>query len=476
MQAMQMKRTNNASGGKLPLAKQPRNGTRKEKAHKDTLLSNIIGIEKMNTSSIKELIPKFLENYDSAAKDIIWRQHSATFQSFWSEQIMEEKNGAISDATCDEVIRILDRNGKGNTKESEAVARALVPQNVWRKLFNTLRTDKKLKYLVNSIFKETNVDRRATLIDELYQENQDRKNWLTGESANVINALLAAHDPFLNLSTISLNHRKAQIDFLELKLPFDWESASPGVRIAQSNVLLHNETQSLGLSGSARALSCFWHFAPVKELWKMQDTVKRSDKEVTVTVPQDQDPQPEKAEKAVENDIRESLQIQASLAEIGSQMGFQIWLPRADRARVLTKWKPESGSLLDHLPVGFDQATMKTIEQIDVLWLKKRSIVRAFEVEHTTSVYSGLLRMADLVAMQPNLKIKLHIVAPSSRREKVHQEIRRPVFALLEGGALSETCSYLSYDTVADLRGQQHLVHLSDKVLDDYEETAQDAD
>jgi len=119
---------------------------------------------------------------------------------------------------------------------------------------------------------------------------------------------------------------------------------------------------------------------------------------------------------------------------------------------------------------------MKTIEQIDVLWIKKTSIVRAFEVEHTTSVYSGLLRMADLLAMQPNLKIKLHIVAPESRRDKVLREIRRPVFMRLEGGALADTCTYLSYETVADIRGQEHLKRLSDKVLDDYEEKAQETD
>ncbi len=164
------------------------------------------------------------------------------------------------------------------------------------------------------------------------------------------------------------------------------------------------------------------------------------------------------------------------LVWIGSLMGFQIWLPRADRARVLTKWKPEPGVLLENLPVGFDQDTMKTIEQIDVLWLNGRSIVRAFEVEHTTSVYSGILRMADLLAMQPNLKIRLHIVAPASRREKVFQEIRRPVFAHLEGGALSSICTYLSYDKVSELRGQQYLGQLSDKVLENCEEKVQDAD
>jgi hypothetical protein len=133
--------------------------------------------------------------------------------------------------------------------------------------------------------------------------------------------------------------------------------------------------------------------------------------------------------------------------------------------------------LLEKLSVGFDHPpTMKTIEQIDVLWLKGRSIVRAFEVEHTTSVYSGLLRMADLLAMQPNLIIKLHIVAPSSRQEKVIQEIRRPVFALLKGGALSEKCTYLSYDMVAALRGLPHLGRLSDLVLEDYEVRAGNPD
>lgn len=71
------------------------------------------------------------------------------------------------------------------------------------------------------------------------------------------------------------------------------------------------------------------------------------------------------------------------------------------------------------LPAQFDEATNRTIELIDVLWLDGNTIVAAFEVEHTTSIYSGLLRMADLVAMQPNLNHRLFTVAPDERREKV---------------------------------------------------------
>jgi len=113
---------------------------------------------------------------------------------------------------------------------------------------------------------------------------------------------------------------------------------------------------------------------------------------------------------------------------------------------------------------------VKTIERIDVLWLYGRSIKRAFEVEHTTAVYSGILRMADLMALQPNMDIKLHIVAPYYRKGKVFEEIQRPVFSLLEKGPLSELCSYISYDSLEELSKEKHLNHLSDTVLEDYTE------
>ena len=83
--------------------------------------------------------------------------------------------------------------------------------------------------------------------------------------------------------------------------------------------------------------------------------------------------------------------------------------------------------MVEDLPTQFNEATNRTIELIDVLWLKGNSIVAAFEVECTTAVYSGLLRMSDLLALQPNLNIKLYIVAPDERKDKVEQEIRRPI-------------------------------------------------
>ena len=106
------------------------------------------------------------------------------------------------------------------------------------------------------------------------------------------------------------------------------------------------------------------------------------------------------------------------------------------------------------------------------LWLKGRSIARAFEVEHTTAVYSGLLRMADLLALQPNMDIRLHIVAPDDRREKVFREMKRPVFSLLDRGPLSDSCTFISYESVNLINDLEHLAHTNDSVIDEYEEGA----
>ena len=200
-------------------------------------------------------------------------------------------------------------------------------------------------------------------------------------------------------------------------------------------------------------------------------TVNRSDKVIAVSVPDDLAITEET--EALPAEVRESIRVQALIVNIGMSMGLSIWVPRADKAAVLKELNADSHKVLDRLPLNYDDTTLRTIEQIDVLWLRGRSIARAFEVEHTTSVYSGILRMADLLALQPNMDIKLHIVAPLSRREKVFSEIRRPVFSLLDRGPLAESCTYLSYDSLREVAAQKHLAHLSDRVLDEYAEEAE---
>jgi hypothetical protein len=195
-----------------------------------------------------------------------------------------------------------------------------------------------------------------------------------------------------------------------------------------------------------------------------------SKKEVTVSVPDDEEVEEIEQTPVSEKERRDSIMVQAKLAEIGETLDFKIWLPNGDRTRVLEIWKPKDDVLLDELPLVFDETTLRTIRNIDVLWIKRRSIIRAFEVEDTTSIFSGILRMADLLALQPMLDIKIHIVAPNERRAVVFTQINRPVFADIAGRQLSEVCSYVSYYSVFELAQEKKLKHMNDTIIDDYSE------
>ncbi|MBZ5616388.1 MAG: EVE domain-containing protein [Acidobacteriia bacterium] len=171
-----------------------------------------------------------------------------------------------------------------------------------------------------------------------------------------------------------------------------------------------------------------------------------------VTVPESEGT--DQPEQEVIKEPAAHTEIQWLLLKLGSDMGFSVWVARNDRSRSFGAHRfAEIPALKSSLPLQFDDATNRTIELIDVLWLDRNSIVAAFEIESTTSIYSGLLRMADLVAMQPNLNIPLFLVAPEERREKVFAEVNRPTFSRLDP-RLAEICRYISFDALRERLGR----------------------
>lgn len=140
--------------------------------------------------------------------------------------------------------------------------------------------------------------------------------------------------------------------------------------------------------------------------------------------------------------------IQCTLVKMGLGMGLSVWVGRDSRNKVVDGLNFAQVCLAS-LPQQFDPATTRVIEYIDVLWLDGNAIVAAFEIEHTTSIYSGLLRMSDLVSMQPNISIPLYIVADDEKRDKVRQEINRPTFRMLRR-PMVELCRFISYSRLVD--------------------------
>jgi len=156
----------------------------------------------------------------------------------------------------------------------------------------------------------------------------------------------------------------------------------------------------------------------------------------------------EGAERVSEPTLHDKMQ--SLLLRLGSEMGLDVWVARNDRNRTVDgEPLADIPRMRTTLPRQFDEVTQRIVEHIDVLWLRENEIVAAFEIEHTTAVYSGLLRMSDLVAMQPSLRIPLYLVAPDDRREKVISEINRPTFSRLRP-RLSQVCSFLPFSALMD--------------------------
>lgn len=153
-----------------------------------------------------------------------------------------------------------------------------------------------------------------------------------------------------------------------------------------------------------------------------------------------EDPQPESEHAAISHG-----KIQLLLAKLGKHLGCRIWIASNDHNRYVDGERLGDYSE-ESLPpyIVADPEAQKIIKLIDILWLQgNRGVTAAFEVEHTTSVYSGLLRMSDLLILQPNISFPLYIVTSDDRLDKVQRELSRPTFQAIE---LHETCGFFSYD------------------------------
>lgn len=80
-----------------------------------------------------------------------------------------------------------------------------------------------------------------------------------------------------------------------------------------------------------------------------------------------------------------------------------------------------------------------------VRWMSQNVIAKAFEIEATTMIYSGLLRLNDLVLSQPNNRIELYVAAAKAKRETVRAQFTRPSFQ-----ALAPRCHYISFEFIEE--------------------------
>ncbi len=129
---------------------------------------------------------------------------------------------------------------------------------------------------------------------------------------------------------------------------------------------------------------------------------------------------------------RTHTEIQGWLRDLGKALGYGVWIAANDRNRLFNGGRLADGCL-DKLPKTVEQAPgADAVRLIDVLWLDPAQdrIVAAYEVEHSTSIYSGIVRMLDLaLGTDANALEGLFLVAPNGREAEVRAQLSRPAFS-----------------------------------------------
>ncbi len=127
-----------------------------------------------------------------------------------------------------------------------------------------------------------------------------------------------------------------------------------------------------------------------------------------------------------EDELHTKLQYQ--LLKIGHSLGYDVIVASNDRSKQYKNNKFSFFCLSEFPKLEVSPEIFKTIALIDVVWFEKgaNKIVCAFEVEKSTSIYSGILRLADLSVSLPAHNAKLYIVAPDKREKDVKYQLERP--------------------------------------------------
>lgn len=138
-----------------------------------------------------------------------------------------------------------------------------------------------------------------------------------------------------------------------------------------------------------------------------------------------------KRHRQVEAELEEDdlhTEMQYTLLKIGHSLGYDVIAASNDRSRNYKGNYFSAISLGSFPEMPANRETLNTISLIDVVWFEKGTnrAVAAFEVEKSTSIYSGILRLSDLALSFAENAAELFLVIPGNRERDVFLQLTRP--------------------------------------------------
>ena len=121
-------------------------------------------------------------------------------------------------------------------------------------------------------------------------------------------------------------------------------------------------------------------------------------------------------------------EMQYHLLKIGNALGYDVIAASNDRSRSHCGNSFSFISLQQFPEINLEKETLNTVKLIDVLWFQKgtNNVIAAFEVEKSTSIYSGILRLTDLRYTIADGDEVFYLIVPDKREKDVYLQLSRP--------------------------------------------------
>jgi DNA modification methylase len=135
------------------------------------------------------------------------------------------------------------------------------------------------------------------------------------------------------------------------------------------------------------------------------------------------------------------------ISQLGADFGFDVWIgdPEVRKNAELKKYRT-----VEELKIAaVDKVVLDRLKNVDVVWLRRKTMpVCLIEVEHTTDLRGGLVRMANIFEVAPHLDVKTFTIIPDKRVLKLKEVLSEPTIKHLVG---EKTIYYATYSLIAQL-------------------------
>ncbi len=140
----------------------------------------------------------------------------------------------------------------------------------------------------------------------------------------------------------------------------------------------------------------------------VKEKIKKKDRDINIAT--------------VDSSINSHEAAEGILLMLGNLLGYDTYTP--DASRVYNSQRLGDIATLTELPYFASEKIMESIQNIDVVWLKDEWPEYFFEVEHTTGVTPGLLR----IFQAEKINAKFFIVGPQDVLKRFEREVEKAPF------------------------------------------------